>query len=161
MAAATQGLRRLVADSPAMSLLRADLLPVTAAVLGTILDNPPVTMDVAEFLERADDALDQLRDMGVDAPQTAQAYLTGWIGQGLLVRQSGQARLETVRLSSSALDALDFLRRLENPQSTVTSSRLATVTTLLERLARAANPSREDRIADLKAPRDAIDAEIA
>lgn len=161
VAAATQGLRRLVADSPAMTLLRADLLPVTAAVLGTILDNPPVTMDVAEFLERADDALDQLRDMGVDAPQTAQAYLTGWIGQGLLVRQSGQARLETVRLSSSALDALDFLRRLENPQSTVTSSRLATVTTLLERLARAANPSREDRIADLKAQRDAIDAEIA
>ncbi len=158
---AAESVRRLIADSPAITLLRADLLPVSAAILGTILDDPPVTMDVAEFLERADDALDQLRDMGVDAPQAAQAYLNTWIGQGLVARQTGQGRLETVRLSPAALDAMDFLRRLEHPQSTVTSSRLATVTGLLRGLARSTDPSREARLADLRSQRDAIDAEIA
>jgi hypothetical protein len=159
--AAADSVRRLISDNAAMTLLRADLLPVSAAILGTILDNPPVTMDVAEFLERADDGLDQLRDIGVDAPQAAQAYLTTWIGQGLIARQPGQGRMETVRLSPAALDAMDFLRRLEHPQSTVTSSRLATVTGLLRRLARSTDPSQEARLADLRSRRDALDAEIA
>ncbi|AXE37738.1 DUF3375 domain-containing protein [Acidipropionibacterium virtanenii] len=159
--ARAEALRRLVADSPALALLRADLLPVSAAVLGTILDEPPVTMDTSEFLERAEDALDQIRDLGVDAPQGGQEYLIGWIHQGLVVRSPGPGRTETVRLSPAALDAMDFLRRLEHPQSTVTSSRLATVTGLLRSLARDTDPSRRTRLADLHARRDAIDAEIA
>lgn len=142
--------RRLISDNAAMTLLRADLLPVSAAILGTILDNPPVTMDVAEFLKRDDDGLDQLRDIGVDAPQAAQSYLTTWIGQGLVARQPDRGRMETVRLSPAALDAMGSLRRLEHPQSTVTSSRLATVTGLLRRLARSTDPSQEARLADLR-----------
>lgn len=160
--AAAESLHRLAASNPAISLLRADLLPVSASILGTLLDDPPVTMDVAEFLERCEDGLDQLRDLGVDAPQTAQEYMLAWIRQGLVVRSPGRGRSqETVRLSSAALDAMDFLRRLEHPQSTVTSSRLATVTGLLRDLARATDPSKESRLADLRSRRDALDAEIA
>lgn len=159
--ARAEALRRLVADDPAMALLRGDMMPVSAAVLSTILDEPPVTMDVSEFLERADDSLDQIRDLGVDAPRTAQEYLLGWIHQGLVVRSPGPGRTETVRLSPAALDAMDFLRRLEHPQSTVTSSRLATVTGLLRSLARDTDPYSRTRLADLQARRDAIDAEIA
>lgn len=160
--AAAESLHRLAASNPAISLLRADLMPVSASILGTLLDDPPVTMDVAEFLERCEDGLDQLRDLGVDAPQTAQEYMLAWIRQGLVVRSAGRGRSqETVRLSSAALDAMDFLRRLEHPQSTVTSSRLATVTGLLRDLARNTDSSRASRLADLQARRQALDDEIA
>lgn len=154
-------LRRLREASPAVAIARAELMPVLAAVLVERLTGPTRVVAASEFAAQLEADLDELRDHGFDLPRTAQEYLTEWVRQGILVRRPGEGRAETVELSAPAVVALRFLTDLVRPRSTVTSSRLATVSHLLSDLARLTDPDAERRLQQLRRQRDQLDAEIA
>lgn len=154
-------LRRLQASSPALALARAELMPVLAAVLVERLTGPTRVMPAAEFAAQLGSDLDELRDHGFDLPRTAEEYLAEWARQGVLVRRPGEGRAETVELSAPAAAALRFLTGLMSPRSTVTSSRLATVSHLVDELARLTDPDTTRRLSELRRRREQLDAEIA
>lgn len=141
-------------------LLRAELMPVLVAVLTAHFADRR-TLPNGEFLALVSEDLDELRDAGFALPQTAQQYVASWIREGILVRRPTDAREETVELSRSAADALRFVAAIDQPQSTVTSSRLSNVAELLASLARDSDPEPTSRLESLRAQRDALDAQIA
>ena len=158
--AATALKARRAAEGP-LRLMRAELLPVVVAVLSTRFSAERV-IGYAEFVERVADDLDELRDTGFTLPRSAQEYVGDWISNGYLVRRaSGVAREETVELSRSAADVVRFVGEAEESRSSVTSSRLANVTGLLDALARESDPDATARVEGLRAERDRIDEEIA
>ena len=148
------------AQSAGLKLLRAELMPVVVAIL-TARFADHRSLAYADFLALVGDDLDELRDAGFPLPQTAQQYVAGWIRDGILIRRPTEAREETVELSRSASDAIRFVGAVEQPQSTVTSSRLSNVADLLAGLARDSDPVPTSRLEALRAEREALDAEIA
>lgn len=163
MSRATPGLARAydrLRDNAGLALLRADHLPVLAAVLGEHLGGTQRVRTTTEFLIELEADLAELRDHGFDLPRTAQQYLSEWVRQGILIRRPGEGRDETVELSASAGAAIGFLAGLSQPRSAVNSSRLANVSTLLSALARDTDPDRTSRLAALRAERERLDAEI-
>lgn len=148
------------AQSPGLKLLRADLMPVLVAVLARRFTDHRA-LPYAEFLALVTDDLDELRDAGFPLPQTAQQYVASWIRDGILIRRPTESRDETVELSRSAADAVRFVAAVEQPRSSVTSSRLANVTDLLSTLARDSDPVPTSRLEALRAQRDVLEAEIA
>ncbi len=144
-----------------MRLLRADLLPVIAAILASRFETARV-IGYAEFVEQVSDDLDDLRDSGFPLPRQAQEYVGDWISSGYLIRRpTGAAREETVELSRSAADIVRFVGDVQQSRSSVTSSRLSNVTGLLDALARESDPDAATRVKGLIEQRDQIDAEIA
>ena len=154
-------LRRLRDSSPAVAVVRAELMPVMTAVLTERLTGPTRVVPASELAAQLESDFDELRDHGFDLPRTAQEYLADWVRQGVLVRRPGEGRTETIELSAPATVALRFLGELTRPRSTVTSSRLATVTHLISELARLTDDDAERRLAQLQRQRDELDAEIA
>ena len=154
-------LRRGREADAGLSLLRADLLPVVAAILFERLGGTPRVRPAAEFLELLADDLDALRDQGFDLPKSAQEYFSDWVKAGYVSRRSGAERDETVELTPQAQAAVRFAVQVEAPRSSVTSSRLANVADLLGRLARDTDVESTSRRAALERERDAIDAAIA
>ncbi|MDO5534047.1 MAG: DUF3375 domain-containing protein [Propionibacteriaceae bacterium] len=148
------------AQSPGLKLLRADLMPVLVAILARRFAEQR-TLAYAEFLALVTEDLDELRDAGFPLPQPAQQYVASWIRDGILIRRPTENREETVELSRSAADAVRFVAAVDQPQSSVTSSRLSNVADLLSSLARDSDPVPTSRLEALRAQRDALDAEIA
>ncbi|HHV21340.1 MAG TPA: DUF3375 domain-containing protein [Propionibacterium sp.] len=152
--------RRLLAEA-GLTLLRADLMPVLVAVLGHHLGQQR-QLPATEFIELLDEDLAALRDAGFGAlPRTATEYLAAWVGDGILIRRLGSGREETVELSAPALAAIRFAESLHQPQSAVTSSRLANVQNLLAELAVDTDPESTSRRQSLLAQRARLDAELA
>lgn len=164
MARSTSGLARgynRLRDNAGLGLLKAEHMPVLAAVLGEHLGGSQRILPATEFLTELDADLAELRDHGFDLPRTAQQYLSEWVRQGILIRRPGEGREETVELSAPAGAALGFLAALSQPRSAVNSSRLANVSTLLGALARETDPDRVSRIAALREEQRRLEAEIA
>lgn len=161
MASAASGAYRAnrAGETAGLRLLRADLMPVLVAILGTRFEERR-TIPYAEFLLMVADDLDDLRAAGLNAPRSAQEYVTDWVRDGYLVRRPTAAREETVEVSRSAADAVRFVLGVEQPQSTVTSSRLSNVTGLLGDLARDSDPNPERHLEALQAQRAQLDEEI-
>lgn len=152
--------KRLLAEA-GLTLLRADLMPVLVAVLGHRLGQQR-QLPATEFTELLEEDLADLRDAGFGAlPRTATDYLTSWVNDGILVRRVGSGREETVELSAPAMAAIRFAEDLHQPQSAVTSSRLANVQDLLRALATETDPEATSRRETLLAQRERIDAELA
>ena len=161
IAATATALRRGREVDAGLQLLRADLMPVIAAVLHERLGGSPRVRPVAEFLELLADDLDALRDLGFDLPRTAQEYFSDWVKAGYVMRRSGAERDETVELTPQAQAAVRFAAQVDTPRSAVTSSRLTNVADLLARLARDTDAESATRRAALEREREAIDAAIA
>lgn len=159
--AAAWGYTRLREDVAGAQLLRADLMPVMAAVLGEYLAGQQRVMLTSDFLEQAAEDLQSLRDLGFSLPRSIHEYLTEWVRTGIVIRRAGTGREETIELSASAMTAIRFLQELLEPRSSVTSSRLANVSDLLGQLARETNPDAASRLLALQEQRAALDAEIA
>ena len=70
--------RRLVNDNAALRLMRADLLPVVAAVLGEYLGAPGARVSVDEMHERLSAELDEVRDHFDLGNKSAKAYCDDW-----------------------------------------------------------------------------------
>ncbi|GAA4889811.1 DUF3375 domain-containing protein [Tessaracoccus lubricantis] len=148
------------AETAGLRLLRADLMPVLVAILGNRFEDQRI-IPYAEFVLMVADDLDELRATGVNAPRAAQEYVTDWVRDGYLVRRPTAAREETVEVSRSAAEAVRFVLGVEQPQSTVTSSRLSNVAGLLGELARDSDPNPERHLEALKAQREQLDDEIS
>lgn len=107
---------RLLAESPAWSLLRANNAPVAFAVLGSRFSRQRRQVPAAELVETIEADPDELRDRGFDLPQTALNYVRAWLDNGYLVRRPGEAREEFYELSDGALTALRFVEDLAAPR---------------------------------------------
>lgn len=152
--------RRLLNEA-GLTLLRADLMPVLAAVLGHHLAQQR-QLPATEFIELLDEDLAELRDAGFgELPRTATDYTNQWVAAGILVRRIGTGREETIEVSAPALAAVRFVESLNQPQSAVTSSRLANVQDLLSTLAIDTDPEATSRRESLLAQRARIDAVFA
>lgn len=150
---------RRAAETAGLRLLRADLMPVLVAILGTRFQERRA-IPYAEFLLMVADDLDSLRATGSNLPRTAQEYVADWVRDGYLVRRPTAAREETVEVSRTAADAVRFVLDVEQPQSAVTSSRLSNVTGLLTELARESDPNPAGHLEALKAQRAQLDEAI-
>ena len=94
-------------------------------------------------------------------PRTPQSYCTDWVKAGWLVRKSGKSSHgETLEPSEDALSALEAIERWESPVSAVTASRVESISSALQRLARDTNKDIASRVASLEAERNRIDQEI-
>jgi len=142
-------------------MLRADNAAVAFAVLNTRFSRQRRQIPAAEFIEAVDADLDELRDRGIELPQTALAYCRSWLAEGFLVRRPGETREELYELSEGALTALRFIEDLAAPRTSVTESRLATIVQRVRTLRVETDPDVSRRIAALQAERDRIDARIA
>lgn len=152
--------RRLLDESPAWALLRADNAPVAFGVLGARFSRQRRQVPAPELMEAVDGDLDLLRDRGFDLPQTAPNYVRTWLAGGYLVRRPGEAREELYELSDGALTALRFIEDLATPRTSVTESRLTTIVQRVRALNVDTDPDITRRVAALTAERDAIDARI-
>ncbi|WP_249532952.1 DUF3375 family protein, partial [Escherichia coli] len=77
------------------------------------------------------------------------------------MRKSGKSSHgETLEPSEDALSALEAIERWESPVSAVTASRVESISSALQRLARDTNKDIASRVASLEAERNRIDQEI-
>lgn len=153
--------RRLVMDSATLRLLRADHVAVVAATLGEHLGRPGLRLAAEDLHELVDADLELLRDEFELSSRTAKAYCDDWRNAGFLIRRpSTEARGETYELSAAGFDAIRILDQLRTPRSTVTESRLVSLTAALHQLAVDTDPDSARRITALEQERDRIDAEI-
>ncbi|QDL38536.1 DUF3375 family protein [Rhodoferax sediminis] len=71
-------------EQPLWRLLAADKAPVVIALLQSLLFEDDKTLLSSALHERLAHGLDQLRAIGEDMPQPAQAYVADWLKQGWL-----------------------------------------------------------------------------
>ena len=153
-------LRRLMHDSAAIRLLAADNAPVILALIAEYFPRGTRARPAAEVYEL------MVTDFEVIAsefpmPRTPQNYCNDWVKAGWLVRKSGRSsRGETLEPSEEALSALEAVERWEQPVTTVTASRVESISSALQRLARDTNEDIASRVASLEAERARIDREI-
>ncbi|ERG63305.1 hypothetical protein L332_02405 [Agrococcus pavilionensis RW1] len=153
-------LQRLVADDPALALLRAEHAPIIVALLSRLLGGEVRRRPAEEFVDLVDADLDALRPH-FELPQTGKAYAAAWRAAGWLVRRpAAEARAETVELSPAALRAIRVFEQLEQPRATATESRLMTIRDQVQRLAIETDPDGARRREALERERAAIDAQI-
>lgn len=156
----TAALRNL-REQPLWKLLAADKAPVVIALLQSLLFEDDKTLASSALHERLAHGLDQLRAIGEDMPQTAQAYVVEWLKQGWLTRRLPTgASEEEYELSVEAANTIRFLATTLKPRTSATESRLATVIQQLTRLAEETDANPQTRIAALVSERDRIDHEI-
>ncbi|AEG43892.1 uncharacterized protein DUF3375 [Isoptericola variabilis J7] len=153
--------RRLLEDSSAWSLLRADNAPVVIGILGQHLSGEVRRLPAPELFEAVEAELDELRAHAFDLPKTAAQYCRDWLTAGYLVRRPGEGREEVYELSEGALTAIRFVEQLATPRASATESRLATIIERIHRLAVETDPDTSRRIAALEAERERIDTQIA
>lgn len=153
---------RLLEKEPAWKMLRARNAPVAIALLDAHLGGETRRLPAPILFEHLEGDLEELRGVGFDLPQTAQAYCTDWRNDGVLIRRALEgSREETFELSQGALQAIRFITQLGTPRAAVTESRLETILERVRLLARDTDPDLNSRLAALREERDRIDAQIA
>lgn len=153
--------RLLTEDHAALTLLRADNLAVTAAVLAERLGAPGSRLASDELFEQVESDLETLRTDHV-LPQTARVYCEAWREVGLLKRRPVPGgRGETWELTAEARDALRVLDQISAPAPTLTESRLVALAGLLHQLAVDTDPDVSRRIAAKQAEIERLNDEIS
>jgi len=146
---------------PVWRLLASDTGPSVIGLLQTHLYESDRSLPASIFVERIARDLEELRVHGEDLPQTAQAYVAGWLTDGYLVRRFPPgAGEEEYELSSAAVEAVRFLSGMAQPHSAATESRLALVIQALVRLTEDTDTDKIRRIERLTAEQARIDKEI-
>ena len=147
---------------PLWRLLAADKAPLVMGLLQSLLLDQDKTLSSSVFHERLAREMELLRDHGHELPQTAQAYVADWIGEGWLTRRFPPgASEEEFELTADAAVALRFINGILRPRTSATESRLANVMQQLSRLAEETDTNPKTRMAALTAERERIDREIA
>lgn len=152
---------------PAWRLLKADNAALVLAFLGQVFVNENVRSIERTALEtRLDDLLFALREhLGDDAfPKTSRAYLDDWAAPGnAWLRKYYPAGSEAVHFDASAdlEKAVAWVHNLPARSFVGTESRLNTVFELLRQMVHGAETDPQTRLAELRARRAEIDAEIA
>lgn len=78
---------RRMRRAPLWRLLASANGPVVIALLQSHLYEKERTLPASIFFERLTRDLEELRGRGEDFPQTAQAYVAAWLGEGYLERR--------------------------------------------------------------------------
>jgi uncharacterized protein DUF3375 len=152
---------RTLREQPLWKLLASDNASTVLAILQTNLYDKERTLSASVFLERVARDLEELRAVGEDLPQAAQAYVSQWLSAGYLVRRfPAGASEEEYELSVSGVEALRFVSNMERPHSAATESRLAVVIGALLRLAEDTDADKGRRTERLNAERARIDQQI-
>jgi hypothetical protein len=146
---------------PLWRLLAADKGAITIALLQHLLIDGDKVLLASALYERLGRALEELRGVGEDLPQTAQGYVAEWLGQGWLTRRlPAGAHEEQYELSADASAAVRFVTNLLERRTLATESRLAMVQEQVLKLAEETDTNPATRIAALLAERERIDREI-
>jgi uncharacterized protein DUF3375 len=152
---------RELRGQPLWRLLAADKSVVTIAVLQQTLLTTDKVLPASILYERVGRSLEELRAAGEELPQTAQAYVADWLGQGWLIRSlAAGEHEETFELSAEATAAVRFATSLMKRRTLATESRLALVQRLVLELAEKSDSNPETRIEALLAERERLDREI-
>lgn len=155
-------MQRLARETPSWTLLRADNAPVILTLLARRFSSGSGRLSAPELFALVDADLQDVRDEGFDFPRTAQAYCTDWIRAGYLLRRADTAtREETIEPTEPLLNAIGYIAGLTSNTSTVTESRLTTLSDQLQALARDSDPRAETRLRVLHAEREQLDRTIA
>lgn len=162
VAAALAYKRLLDEDHATLTMLRANHLPVVAAVLSAHLGQAGHRLPVEDLHEKIDLDLEDLRSHFALSTKNAKAFCDDWRDANLLVRRPAtQSRGETYELSPGALDALRIVDQLQAPRTTMTESRLVSLAAAVRQLAVDTDPDQTRRLERLHREREQIDAEIA
>jgi hypothetical protein len=157
-AAALRGLR----DQPLWRLLAANKGPVVVALLQGLYQDNVKALPGSALTERLSRELEDLRAIGEDMPQTAQAYIADWLNQGWLTRRFPTgASEEDYELSADALNGIRFITGVLKPRTMATESRLSLVIQQLSRLAEETDTNPASRLDALHKERDRIDQAIS
>ena len=152
---------RHLRELPFWRLLASDKAPPFIALLQSELYEEHKILPASIFVEKIERGLEELRAVGEDLPQPAQAYIANWLAEGYIERRfpTGAAE-EEFELSTSAAEVLRFLSTIEQPYSSATESRLALVISALVNLAEQTDGDRNRRVERLFGERARIDAQI-
>jgi hypothetical protein len=152
--------RRMRAQ-PLWRLLASVNGPTVMGLLQTHLYDEERSLPASIFHERIERELERLRNAGEDWPQTAQAYVAGWLAEGYLERRfpAGVSE-EEYELSTSTIEAIRFVSGLVKPHSAATESRLGLVIDALARLSDETDSDKTRRIARLREEQARIEREI-
>lgn len=157
----TIAIYRRMRAQPLWRLLASDNGPTVIGLLQSHLYEKERSLPASILFERLTRDLEELRAQGDDFPQTAQAYVANWLGEGYLERRfpPGAAE-EEYELSTPTVEAIRFLSGIAEPHSSATESRLSLVIQALVGLAEDTDTDRSRRIDRLLAEQARIDKEI-
>jgi hypothetical protein len=152
---------RRMRDQPLWRLLASDNGPTVIALLQSHLYEKERSLPASILFERLTQDLEDLRAQGGEFPQTAQAYVAGWLGDGYLERRFPSGATEEVyELSTTTVEAIRFLTGIAEPHSAATESRLSLVIQALAGLAEDTDADQQRRVERLMAEKVRIDKEI-
>lgn len=152
---------RRMRTQPMWRLLASGNGPTVIGLLQSHLYENERHLPASILFERLEGDLEELRARGDDFPQTAQAYVAGWLGDGYLERRFPPgASEEEYELSTAAVEVIRFLAGIAEPHLAVTESRLSLVIQALGGLAEDTDTDKSRRIERLTAEKDRIDKEI-
>jgi hypothetical protein len=152
---------RSLREQPLWRLICADKAPVVVPLLQELLMENDKELVASALFERLERGLEEVRALGEEMPQSAQAYVADWLSQGWLVRRlPAGASEEEYALSSDAAQAVRFVLSLRERRTIATESRLTSVMQQLLRLVEETDTNPETRIASLLAERERIDREL-
>ncbi len=153
---------RRLREGPIWRLLAAAKSPEILGILQAHLFEATQSIPQSVLYERIERDLEDLRAEGVDLPQTAQEYVSGWLRDGYIERYFPTDAVEEVyELSVAAESAIRFINGLVDRRTTATESRLSVVIEQLVRLAEQTDTNPTSRIAALEAEKAKIDQELA
>lgn len=153
--------QRTLRDNGTLRMLRADHMPLMAAVLGAHLASPGARIPTDDLHELIDGDLEELREPFGLGEKNGKAYCDDWRMLGILIRRpTVDARGETYELSAAAFDGLRILDQLDDPRTTLTESRLLSLAGTLRALAIDTDPDSTRKLAALETQRARIDEQI-
>jgi len=152
---------RRMRNQPLWRLLASGNGPTVIGLLQSHLYEKERSLPASILFERLTRDLEELRAQGDDFPQTAQAYVANWLGDGYLERRFPPgATEEEYELSTATVEAIRFLSAIAEPHSAATESRLSLVIQALVGLAEDTDTDKHRRIDRLLAEQARIDKEI-
>mgnify|MGYP003365271427 CR=1 FL=1 len=153
--------QRILKDSSAVRLLTATNAPFVLATVAVHFGDSPTARPASELYELMAADLAVLRQNGMDLPKTPAEYCTDWVRSRWLMRKAGNQRTgELLEPSTDALSALHTVQSWEKPRSSVTASRLESISEALGSLARDTDTNISSRLERLQLERDRLDREI-
>ncbi|MCP5416273.1 MAG: DUF3375 domain-containing protein [Chromatiaceae bacterium] len=152
--------RRMRAQ-PLWRLLASGNGPTVIGLLQAHLYEQERSLPASILFERLTRDLEELRAQGDDLPQTAQAYVASWLGDGYLVRRYPPGASEEVyELSTATVEVIRFLSSIDQPHAAATESRLSLVIQALVGLAEDSDADKQRRVKRLLAEQSRIGQQI-
>lgn len=161
VAAQALTLKRVVSDSPALKLLSSSHAPVILAIIGEYFSDGIRRRSASELYEQMVQDFRMIKGE-FEFPRTPQQYVNDWVKAGYFLRSAGTTSSgEMIEPSEDALYAFDISSRLTAPRSAATASRIESLSTSLQVLARDTDPDISSRLKRLERERDLLEEQIS